>query len=96
MLPFLTLGVADCHVSRWRRVDGTSWARTTLRVSCWCWQLPFPCLRAAAGGFPASEVLLEVMQQRFVAVKHLISSPAGACLEEGVSCVLLESGHCSC
>lgn len=44
-------------------------------VSCLCQRLPFPCLRAAAGGFPASEVLLEMMQQRFVGAKCLISLP---------------------
>lgn len=45
-------------------------------VSHLCQWLPFPCLLAAAGGFPASEVLLEMMQQRFVGAKHLISLPA--------------------
>lgn len=45
-------------------------------VSCLCRQLPFPCLRAAVGAFPASEVLLEMMQQRLGGAKCLVSLPA--------------------
>ena len=58
-----------------------------------CQRLPFPGLRAAAGGSPASEVLLEMMQQRFIDAKQAGGSPLHP--EERVSRVLLESGCCS-
>lgn len=45
-------------------------------VSHLCWQLPFPCLQGAASGFLPPEVLLEMMHQRCVGAKCLISTPA--------------------